>query len=125
MKYLGRCHCGAVRFQLTSEPITSGCACNCSICIRKGGLSSGGYYPADAVELLSGHESLVSYMFGDRDVDHRFCRTCGVSVFSLIVGLPQDYAGPARLGDYRINLGCVDGIDLETLEVSKIDGRSF
>lgn len=125
MKYLGHCHCGAVQFQLTSEPFTSGCACNCSICIRTGGISSGSYYPADAVELRSGHESLVSYMFGDRDVDHRFCRTCGVSVFSVIVGLPPDYAGPARLGDYRINLGCIDDVDLETLEVSRIDGRSF
>jgi hypothetical protein len=125
MKYLGRCHCGDVQFQLTSEPITSGCACNCSICIRKGGISSRSYYSPDTVELLSGHESMVSYMFGDRDVDHRFCKTCGVSVFGIIVGLPPDYTGSARLGDYRINLGCIDELAHETLEVSMIDGRSY
>ena len=123
--YVGHCHCGAVRFQFTSQPISTGCTCNCSICIRTGGIWSTSYYTPDEVELVSGHESLGSYMFGDRDVDHLFCKTCGVSPFNVIAGVPADYAGPARPGDYRVNLGCVDELVHEALEVSRIDGRSF
>lgn len=43
----------------------------------------------------------------------------------MTLRLPDDYAGAARVGDRRINLGCVDGIDHETLEIAMIDGKSF
>lgn len=125
MRYPGRCHCGAVRFRLTSEPITSGRTCNCSICIRKGATWSTSYYPPEAFELVSGEDSVVEYMFGDRQVKHCFCKTCGVSTFNVVVDVPADYDGPARPGYYRINLGCVDEIDRGALEVLLIDGRSF
>lgn len=38
--YQGSCHCGAVRFRFSSEPINQGLRCNCSICVRKGALMS-------------------------------------------------------------------------------------
>ena len=123
--YQASCHCGAIRFRFASDPITSGLRCNCSICIRKGIVLSTRYYRPEAVELLSGADAFSVYMFGDRDVRHCFCRTCGINVFTMIASVPEDYAGPARPGDYRINLGCVEGLDHEALEVSMIDGRSL
>ena len=82
------------------------------------------YVPADAFE-LDGGESLLVYRFGDGSVDHCFCRTCGICPFSRVASLPAGYHGPARVGDRRVNLGCVDGVDPFALEVELIDGRSF
>jgi hypothetical protein len=124
VKYLGSCHCGAVRFALTSEPITSGIRCNCSICIRKGCTWSASYYAPSAVE-ISGAEALATYQFGDRDVEHRFCTRCGISVLNVVAKVPADYTGPARPGDHRVNLGCIDALDHAALEVTIVDGRSF
>jgi hypothetical protein len=122
--YSARCHCGSVRFKLTCEEITTGRRCNCSICIRKGVVVSSQYLRPSDVE-VAGAEHLTSYLFGDKDVNHHFCRTCGISPFSTIASVPPDYVGPAKVGDYRVNLGCVEGLDVLALEIQVIDGRSL
>jgi hypothetical protein len=122
--YSGSCHCGAVRFRFKSDEITSGLRCNCSICIRKGIVMSSEYIPADAFDLDSG-ESLTIYQFGDKDVLHYFCRTCGISPFNGVASLPADYQGRAKVGDRRVNLGCIDGLDPLALAIEIVDGRSF
>ena len=114
--YNGRCHCGAVRFRFKSEEITKGKKCNCSICVRKGGVMSVKYYPPDEFELLEGREHLSVYHFGDKMVNHHFCRICGVYPFHDAIEKP---------GHYRVNLGCVDGVDPLALEIEFIDGRAF
>ena len=80
--------------------------------------------PAD-FDLRAGVDALAVYRFGDRSMDHVFCRVCGVSAFSEVVALPADYTGPARRGDRRINLGCVDEVDVLALPIDLVDGRSF
>jgi hypothetical protein len=122
--YSASCHCGAVRFTFTSEEITSGLRCNCSICIRKGIVMSSSYLRPSAVE-VEGEEHLSRYQFGDKDVNHFFCRTCGVAPFNTVASVPPDYPGPARPGDYRINLGCVGDLDVLSLDIHVVDGRAF
>ena len=122
--YRGSCHCGAVRFTLASEEIVSGIRCNCSICIRKGMVMSSGYFSADAVA-VEGKESLAVYQFGDKSVFHYFCKTCGISPFNEVASLPPTYGGRARVGDRRVNLGCIDGLDPLALPIDLVDGRSF
>jgi len=114
--YAGSCHCGAVRFRFRSDRITTGVRCNCSICRRKGAVMSSRYIPVDAFELLAGGDALARYQFGDRVVNHYFCPTCGVYPF-------HDWSGEP--GAYRVNLGCVDGLDPNAVEVTMLDGRSF
>jgi hypothetical protein len=123
-RYSGSCHCGAVRFRFTSEAITSGYRCNCSICIRKGIVVSPQYIPSEAFE-LDGEEALAVYQFGDRALYHYFCKTCGISPMTRVANLPADYRGRARIGDRRVNLGCIDGLDPLALEIEILDGRSF
>ncbi|MBX3157668.1 MAG: GFA family protein [Deltaproteobacteria bacterium] len=123
--YQASCHCGAIRFRFTSDALTTGRRCNCSICVRKGAIWSASYYRAGAVELLTGADAFAVYTFGDRDVHHCFCKTCGIAPFTRIAGLPDDYDGQAQLGDFRINLGCVEGLDHDALDVSMLDGRSL
>ena len=113
-KYAGKCHCGAVRFELQAEPITTGKRCNCSICIRKGAVMSAGYFPAADFKLLSGADVMSDYRWGDRDVNHLFCKNCGIYPFH----------GDDSFG-YRVNLGCIDDIDPLALEITMIDGRAM
>jgi hypothetical protein len=122
--YSASCHCGSVRFKFTSEEIRTGRRCNCSICIRKGIVMSSRYLRPSEVE-VEGSESLSLYKFGDKDVNHYFCRICGIPPFNTIASVPPDYEGPARPGDYRINLGCVHELDVLALEIEVIDGRSL
>lgn len=65
---------------------------------------------------LTGQQNLSIYRFGDLLVNHYFCKDCGVYPFHDAIESP---------GRYRINLGCIDGIDIDALEISQIDGRSF
>jgi hypothetical protein len=123
--YQASCHCGAIQLRFRSETITSGRRCNCSICTRKGAVVSAQYYARGAVELIRGADAVAVYGFGDRCVDHCFCRLCGIHTFTVIARLPEDYDGPARHGDYRINLGCVEGLEHEALEIALIDGKSL
>jgi hypothetical protein len=39
--------------------------------------------------------------------------------------VPPDYTGPARPGDYRINLGCVHDVDVLALDIEVINGKAF
>ena len=122
--YAASCHCGAVHFRFRSEAITTGIRCNCSICIRKGAVMSSRYYPPSSFETIEA-DRLGVYRFGDHDVDHCFCPTCGISPFNLVAKVPPSYEGPARPGDRRVNLGCVHDLDVLALEIAVVDGRSF
>ncbi len=114
--YRGRCHCGAVRFAFTSEEITEGRRCNCSICVRKGAVLSVRYIPRAEFSELEGLDALACYRFGDRMVNHYFCRTCGIYPFHDTTDQP---------GAYRVNLGCIEGLDPLALPIQILDGRAF
>jgi hypothetical protein len=73
------------------------------------------YKPDDVVE-LTGLDALSVYRWGDGLVNHWFCRTCGIHPFGDATTIP---------GQYRFNLGCVEGIDVQTLPFEWLDGRSF
>ena len=72
------------------------------------------YIPAEDFTPLEDPSLVADYRFADRDVNHLFCRRCGV----------YPYHGDEDFG-YRVNLGCVEGLDPLSLDVSIIDGRSL
>ncbi len=103
----------------------AGKRCNCSICVRKGAVMSTAYHRPEDFDELVGTEHLAIYRFGDGGVDHCFCRTCGIFPYLVVRSVPPAYDGPARPGDRRVNLGCLDGVDVFALSVEIIDGRSL
>jgi len=115
MKYQGSCHCGAVRYETEldlEQPVLS---CNCSMCGRSGALLA--FTPATAFTLQSGEESLQDYLFNKHVIHHVFCTTCGIKPFargSMPDGTPM----------VAVNVRCLEGVDLEALQVNKVDGRS-
>jgi hypothetical protein len=113
-RYKGSCHCGAVRFAFDGEEITSGLRCTCSICSRKGALMLNDYIPEAELEIDADEGALGLYQFGARTARHFFCTHCGIYTFHETARKP---------GHYRVNLGCVDGVDTFALPVEVFDGK--
>lgn len=113
--YSGSCHCGQVSFEIRAV-IGSVISCNCSHCSRKGLLLT--FVPADEFTLLTGEASLSEYRFNKHVIAHKFCSTCGAQPFSC-GALPDGSAV------YAVNLRCVSNLDLSTLPVQQVDGKSF
>jgi hypothetical protein len=113
-QYLGRCHCGAVRFRVVTD-LSDPVRCNCSFCSRRGALMHN-VEPAH-FELLAGADRLTHYAFGTRTVRHSFCRRCGIFTF-----FHSRYQGEDM---YVVNIGCLEGADPDALTPRLVDGRSF
>ncbi len=115
MKYQGSCHCGGVRFEFKSDKIEVALQCNCSICIRKNSIMSKDYIAPENFTLIKGADDMSIYHWGDKDVNHYFCKTCGIYPFHDSIYEP---------GKYRVNLGCVTNLDPRSLTISEFDGKN-
>ena len=109
-KYQGSCHCGAIKYEVEGE-FNEGMKCNCSHCSRKGFLLS--FVPKTQFTLLSGADNLTTYQFNKKQIDHVFCKTCGVQSF----GTSGDMVA--------INLNCLEDFDTSTLTINEVDGKNF
>jgi hypothetical protein len=114
--YHGSCHCGAVKYSVQMEPVTSATACNCSICRRSGTLLA--FVPAAQFTLEQGQDALVSYTFNKHHIDHNFCKHCGIKSFA-------SGKRPDGTSMTAINVRCVDGVDVDALEVKHFDGAKL
>jgi hypothetical protein len=112
--FTGGCHCGQVRFECTAD-LGAVTACNCSICTKKGLHFT--FLPPDKFQLRAGEDNLRDYRFNTRAIAHQLCVDCGVDVFAR--GRKPDGTEVIAL-----NVNCIDGIDLSTLTMMPIDGRS-
>ena len=118
MEYQARCHCGRVRFSFRSPEITAGKRCNCSLCVRRGAVVSPTYIPDADFTPHSDERDLSVYLWNDKVMRHYFCRTCGIYTYGAVAG--ED--GNDR---YRVNLGCVDGLDALALDITITDGKAL
>jgi hypothetical protein len=112
--YQGSCHCGAVKFSFESENITKGLRCNCSLCSRKGAMMTPFVVAAELFKIDADKDVLGHYQFGAKTAKHYFCKRCGIYTFHETARKP---------GHYRINLGCIDGVDPFALEAEIFDGK--
>lgn len=114
--YSGGCHCGAVRYRVTTEPLRSALTCNCSICSKTGTLLA--FAPEAQFDLVRGRDVLTDYQFGKKRIHHLFCARCGVRSFAR-------GTGPGGANVVAINVRCLDGVDLGALTLKPFDGRSL
>lgn len=114
--YEGSCHCGRVRYQAELDLGSPVISCNCSMCGRAGTFLT--FVPESQFKLQSGEDVLTDYKFNRHAIHHVFCRICGIKSFAR---------GTARDGSamVAINARCLEGVDLETLVIKRVDGRSF
>jgi hypothetical protein len=114
--YSGGCQCGKVRYEVQME-IGEVLACNCSRCGRLGSLLA--FAPATQFKLLSDDADLTKFEFNKQRIQHQFCSTCGIQSFAMGTH-PKTGAKMAA-----INVRCLDGVDVDSLTVRKVDGRSL
>ncbi|QGZ65252.1 GFA family protein [Paraburkholderia acidisoli] len=112
--FKGACHCGAVKFEVETA-LESAVRCNCSLCRRRGALMSP-MFDANRLTILEGEDALTLYQFNSRVAKHYFCKHCGIYPFH------QTRKDPAR---WRVNLGCLEGVDVYALPAAVADGASL
>ncbi len=97
--YLGSCHCGAVRFAISTDfpELTT---CDCSICRRKNALMVKVH--ESAFRLIAGEDALTEYRFHTQTARHYFCRICGIYPFHRKRVMPDCYG---------INVFCLEDFD--------------
>ena len=113
--YQGGCHCGKVTFEFESD-LSSILKCNCSICSMRGLLLT--FVPEDQFRILTGEEILKDYQFYKKVIHHYFCPSCGVEAFGI-------GTGPDGSTMAAVNVRCVEGIDVDTLNLTPFDGRNL
>ncbi|MDB5619628.1 GFA family protein [Tardiphaga sp.] len=111
--YTGGCQCGDVRYEMTGD-IGEVIACNCSRCGKLGSLLT--FVPAANFKLLAGESATTEFLFNKNVIHHRFCKTCGIESFA-------NGKGPGGSEMVAINVRCLDGVDLEALQVKHYDGK--
>ena len=111
--YTGSCHCGAISFEVKTT-LSPALRCNCSLCRRKGALMAS--VAAEDFTLLAGETFLTLYQFNTRTAKHYFCKICGIYPFH------RPRTDPTI---YRVNVGCLDGVDLGALNSSVHNGAAL
>ena len=64
-------------------------------------------YDKSQFVITKGAANLSTYRWGDEVVNHYFCRTCGIYPF---------HDNSIEPGKYRVNLGCIHGLELSTIK---------
>ena len=106
--YTGGCACGAVRYEITGEPIVM-VDCQCRQCQRESGTGHASHVTFKAAEVKLSGEASHWDMVGDGGARKRraFCPTCGSPVYMTFPDVPDIFiVKPASLddpGSYRPN----------------------
>lgn len=88
--YTGGCQCGAVRYELTAEPMTVVC-CHCTECQKQSSSAFGEslIVPAEALTVTQGEvKQWTRTADSGRKNTANFCPTCGVRLFHQPEGVP-------------------------------------
>lgn len=110
----GRCHCGAVRFEVDGPKVIVASRCNCSICAKSGFLHL--IVGKDDFRLLSGEDALTTYSFNTGVAKHTFCHICGVKSF---------YTPRSHPDGISVNVNCLDPGTYGDVRITDFDGRNW
>ena len=123
--YNGSCHCGRTRFEVDLE-LDHVRVCDCSICRRRGALNH--RVPAEAFRLLTPLDVLTVYQWHTGNAKDYFCPKCGILPFRRPRGYLTDEAkarGDMPFGGWAVNVRCLDGVDLDSIPIRRIDGSKL
>ncbi len=112
----GKCHCGAVEFEVTLDnDLENVRRCNCSLCRRKGALMGG--VPLSGLRVTKGKDALTLYQWNTQTAKHYFCKICGIYTHH------QRRSDPTQ---YGFNVACINGVDPFSFEPAAVgDGASM
>jgi hypothetical protein len=109
----GSCHCGAVRFAITTDfpELTT---CDCSICRRRNALMVRVH--ESKFELLAGEDHLSEYRFHTGTARHFFCKACGIYPFHRKRVTPDNFG---------VNVFCLDDFEPHGIPVRATVGKEM
>jgi hypothetical protein len=115
-KYVGSCHCGAVRFEAVIDLSAGTFKCNCEMCTKT--RLWGAQVKSGTFRFLAGQADLIDYQ--PDKIHHVFCRHCGVRPFA--------WGDDPKLGGkfYVARVYCLEGVDIDELvnaPITYYDGR--
>lgn len=111
--YQGGCHCGRVRFEVTTE-LEQVVDCNCSICSKKGFLHL--IVEPEHFRLLTPDNTVALYQFNTKTAKHYFCPVCGIHSYYI----PRSH--PHKID---VNVRCLEGVNLQGLTIQPFNGREW
>ena len=114
MLYKGSCHCGNVAYEIEGE-LKGVMECNCSMCSRKA--AKMWFVPRPQLKVTSDESKTREYRFNKHVISHRFCPTCGASVF----GMAKNKDGADMVA---VNIRCLPDLDLGSVKRVPFDGAS-
>jgi hypothetical protein len=114
IRHVGGCHCGNVRYEVFAPARLEVMDCNCSICAKTGYLHL--TVPKSRFRLLSGQDSLTTYLFNTGTAKHLFCSVCGIKSFYIPRSHPDGFS---------VNVRCLDPGTVIGMEVLPVDGRNW
>ena len=112
-QHKGSCHCGAVRFEITSD-LTELTTCDCSLCVKKNALMVKVH--ESQFQLLSDAGDVSEYRWNTKIARHYFCKVCGIYTFHRKQAAPDHYG---------VNIFCLDGIDPNAIPVRATEGANM
>lgn len=89
--YTGGCACGAVRYEISAEPVVMG-DCQCRDCQQRSGTGHGSYltFPRRSEVKLTGTAAQWDIAADSGNVKtHAFCSTCGTPVYLTFKAMPD------------------------------------
>ena len=89
--YRGGCACGAVRYEMTSDPVFHN-HCQCLDCQKQSGTGHGSYvtFPQRAEATVTGKASTWRTMADSGNhKEHAFCPVCGSPVYLTLGAMPD------------------------------------
>ncbi len=72
--------------------------------------------PKEALVIGDNNNLLGTYSFGTHAAKQHFCKNCGIYVFHETRSKP---------GNFGINIGCLDNVELYDFPASVFDGRNL
>ncbi|HVJ21014.1 MAG TPA: GFA family protein [Polyangiaceae bacterium] len=89
--YTGGCACGAVRYEITDEPLAMN-DCQCRHCQQRSGTGHGSYltFPDKARVRIEGQTAFWNVAADSGNIKtHAFCPRCGAPVFLTFSAMPR------------------------------------
>lgn len=114
MAFRVSCHCGHIQLEVDEAEIGIVYECNCSICTRSGFLHW--YVEPEKVRYLNQGHGVSTYVWRTLSGGQHFCPNCGTAVYRSSTQYPPPLS---------INARCIEGVNVATLTIQQLDGRSY
>lgn len=89
--FTGGCACGAIRYEISAEPLVMG-DCQCRHCQQRSGTGHGSYltFPSRRAVKVEGEARSWDVAADNGNVkSHAFCPTCGTPVYLTLSAAPE------------------------------------